>query len=91
MESIYAWKTRRDAYLVILDGEQDEAVGVLLEKRLVCLVGLDARRSGRLLLLLGNRLFDSLGINGCGEGGDAVVGGLGIFLVHGTKVKLLHG
>lgn len=35
-------------YIVVLDGEQDEPVGVLLQQRLVCLFLLDGSRSGGL-------------------------------------------
>jgi hypothetical protein len=33
-----------DTYIVVLDGEKDKAVGVFLEKRLVCLLLLDGWR-----------------------------------------------
>jgi hypothetical protein len=34
----------RWTYIVVLDGEQDESLGVLLEQGLVCLLRLDGRR-----------------------------------------------
>ena len=36
--------TRSKAYIMVLDGEKNEAVGVLLEQRLVCLFLLDCGR-----------------------------------------------
>ena len=71
-------------YLVVLDGEQDESVGVLLEKRLVGLLGLDAGGHVGLGLLSLLRLDD-----GCDVLRDD--GAVGVVLLVGSvEVELLH-
>jgi len=71
------------AYLVVLDGEKNEALRVLLEEGLVGLFWLDGCSSGLLLDLL------DLGDNRLGVlDGDGV--GV-VFLVGGIEVELLNG
>lgn len=68
---------------MVLDGEQDEAVGVLLEEGLVGLLGLDAGGHGAL------RLLNLLSLDEGGVQGD---GGVGVVLLVGdAEVKLLDG
>ena len=86
------WGPRRVTYLMVLDGEKDEALAVLLEDGLLDLIGLDARSHGRLgLLLLGSlhaELLRVLGVDLGLEGGEISVKGL-VLLVGGSEVELL--
>jgi len=72
---------------MVLDGKENETLGVLLKERLIGLLRLDARgNSGLGLLLLG--LFDNL----CLEVGgiEGLVQRL-VLLVGGAEVELLDG
>lgn len=74
--------------LMVLDGEENEALTVLLEKRLVHLLLLDARGDHRRFLLL-RGLLSGLGLNvGCG--GNVRADGL-VLLVGVVEVELLDG
>jgi hypothetical protein len=79
-------------YLVVLDGEKDEAVGVLLEKRLIGFEALGGRcgnwRRDLCLLFLDRRLV--LSVHAVGEGSDTVIDGM-VLLVYGIEVELLDG
>ena len=65
-------------YLVVLDGEHDETVGVLLEEGLSSLHGLDSFGLGKSLL---DGLLDGVDLHG----------GRDIFLANGGEVELLDG
>jgi hypothetical protein len=77
---------------VILDGKKDEALRILLQKRLIYLGGLDSRRHlwcfWRGLDYVGDRLLD-LRLNDGGHGGG-LDSGRNILLVHGGEVELLR-
>lgn len=79
---------------MVLDGEQHETLGILLQEGLVGLLGLDGGSHGGLrLLLLGRlhgRLVDVLGVNLCLEGGEVGVEGR-VLLVGSRKIELLDG
>lgn len=79
----------RVTYLVVLDGEQHKALGVLLQEGLIGLLGLDGGCHGRLgdfLRLLHDGL---LGLDVLGQGGD--LGVHGQVLLAGSQVQLLDG
>ena len=69
-------------YIMVLDGEENETVGVFLEDRLVCLLRLDGR-CNRVELLV--HLVHFL----CGEVWDADDGLVGVLLVCRREVDLL--
>lgn len=77
---LYAWGRVDVTYLVILDGEHDETVGVLLEEGLSGLKLLDGRSS-----LCGKSLLGGLlGVDGLCGGGD-------ILLAYRSEIELLGG
>ena len=76
--------TRIETYLVVLDGEQDETLGVLLQEGLISLKGLDGSSDGS-LGLLDRALLDLLLLQL--DGLDTLDGNV---LLVGTKVELLN-
>lgn len=81
------------AYLVVLDGEEDETVRVLLQHRLVRLLRLDCGRNFRLFLRLLLEQRDALDGDGDLVGIVAGVGGvIGVLLVSlSVELRLLDG
>lgn len=84
LKTFYAWtRRRRDTHLVVLDREEHEAAGVLLQQRLV---GLDLRHGRGGLGSLSGLLNDLVG---------GRVGGLErrgrVLLARGLEVELLNG
>lgn len=83
------WGKERVAYLMILDGEQDKALRVLLQERLVEFNRLDDLF---VLLSLGRLQLGGLGVVGINlrlEGGEArIIEGL-VLLVRRVEVELL--
>jgi hypothetical protein len=78
------------AYLVILDGEQHEALRVLLQEGLVGLLGLDGRGHGGLWPLLVRGSLLVVGVHLGLEGGEVRVKRR-VLLVGGGEVELLDG
>jgi hypothetical protein len=71
----------RKTNLMVLDGEEHEALGVLLQQWLVCLLSLDGRRDRHALLW-------DLDVVWYADDGD---GDVGVLLVRGIKGELLGG
>ena len=84
---------------MVLDGEEDETLRVLLENGLVGLVWSNARGDGLGLLLLNLLGLDDLGVLHLGLGSVDLVGQTGegslvhgvVLLVGGIEVELLNG
>lgn len=83
-KTLYASRVRAgDAYLVILDGEKDESIGILLEQWLVGLEVLGSFSGGSNMGLLGLWLGSGL------LGFHDALGDGGVFLVRNVEVELL--
>ena len=74
---------------MVLDGEEDEALGVLLQKGLVGLLWSDGRCNSSLGLLLGLLYNRLLRVDLVGKSVD--IGVKRRVLLAGVKVQLLHG
>lgn len=85
------YASRRVTYLMVLDGEEDEATRVLLEERLVGVVVLDNSGLSLLLLDLLDLLDDWLvvGIDLLSKSGDSRV--RVVLLVRDAEIELLNG